>query len=222
MKVSNIILTAAGLLILALLILINMALKAEYGKEDYKGRFYRHETKTLEETTNISISVPGYLRICLESAPKNELKYPGGWDEYIEVITRGDSLKLQVKENLPHGADTLYILLKELSSVNMNDRGRLKISGFHQAGLHLTAEKNSYIELENTALDSLTIRGGDNSEMITKKNNKIRFLDLFLEGQAVFKAGDLEFSGLKTRVGPQSKVEFTGRSLTSFIERSTF
>lgn len=218
MKTSNIVLTATGLLTLAVLLLANMNLKAEFEKGAYKSRFYKLESRPVAAAKNISISVPGYLRVCLEKAATNELKYRGGWDEYIEVSTRGDSLKVHVKENLPHGADTLYILLKDLSAVGMTDRGRLKISRFGQARLDVRAEGNSYIEFQNTAIDSLAITGRDNSVLLTGENNKIGFLNLLLEDKAVFQAAGLEFSGLKTRIGPQSKVELTGSSLTSFME----
>ena len=237
MKTSNKWLLAALLLLLGSLTAYNMGLRAEYIRGTYKDPLRNFTALTFKNFTEINLPAASLMNVQLTAGPyavhvnKSAEKYlkisqQGGrltvalaFPEGRQYLGQGDALTISCPRLRLLTAGGAYTQAGKPAFDRENGRGNtVRIQGFRQDSLRLSADLIAQIELSNNQLASLQADAGrslgSQAQLRIKADNGIGAASLSVQHRSELQL-ETRIAAPHYQFGDSAKAVFSGAALSS-------
>lgn len=200
MKKSNLFITVFGLIILFGMIATNMVLKKEYQKIDLSDPFKNYISITTKPYSVLDISGSNGYPIEIIYKEIDTIKVLRSRLKHFKSSYRNDTLFIQftgsnVSMSQRHNSNTppgIIIEKNKLSSIHLTDVHN-RLSGFSNQDLNLSLKGNSYQEIRNCMLNTLSIEMKNTSQIEFAKANTVDSLNLKMMNTSVARLENIQF-----------------------------
>lgn len=237
MKNSNKFLLAALLVLLTSLTAYNMALRAEYGKGDYKDPLHGYAKLDFKDFTEIDLSAAGSARVKVVAGPFGVRLSPRA-AELVKVRQEGNRLVVQVDLQKPDQylgwgqtlvvscprlvqltAGTTYRVAGALQPKNKNTNSEVQVQGFRQDSLRVRLDQASNVTLNGNKLGYLAaVAGttpGSTAGLTLAATNYIGAADLDMQHRSELTINNIAIAQPRYHFADSAKATLTGAALGS-------
>jgi len=240
MKTSNKILIVAGLVVMGWVLIYDMAVKAEFVKEDYKKPHYQMKQLVFTNFNTIQHNAGNIIGIEVEKGPY------GVWvdefmDDKIAITQHGQTLQIDYTGTDYHGSGRgIVINCPDLVSITTNafiKAGKsnnyeyqnnyvnsiiingqytpTSVEGFTAPLMNVCANEFTSIILENNTLGQLNAKIGDSkgrAGLTVRPDNKITSADLQVPGKSALVLDNVAIGKIAYKLADSADVRLTGKA----------